>query len=145
MSFLVAPCRDFDGAIDISIGIDHARGLERVNDAEGTIEPAGIILTFEMRAGEYFRASLRAGAKHIADAVDGCGQFRAGKLLDQPPKRLHMGLRKGRLVHAGLVGADGPQRVEIGEHPGAVDGGEIRHQLQPAAASEFRSDMASKF
>lgn len=31
-----------------------------------------------------------------------------------------MRVRKGRLVHAGLVAADGAQRVEIGKDPGAI-------------------------
>jgi len=30
-----------------------------------------------------------------------------------------MRLGKGRLVHAGLVGADGAECVEVGEHAGA--------------------------
>jgi hypothetical protein len=32
-----------------------------------------------------------------------------------------MGFRERRLVHAGLVGADAAQRVEIGKHPRAVE------------------------
>ena len=48
----------------------HARGLERIDDAERSIEPAGMVLAFEMRAREQLWAGLRAGAEHIADAVD---------------------------------------------------------------------------
>ena len=36
-----------------------------------------------------------------------------------------MRLGEGRLVHAGLVGADGAQRVEVGEHARAVGAGAI--------------------
>ena len=33
-----------------------------------------------------------------------------------------MRFREGRLVHAGLVGADGAERVEVGEDAGAIEG-----------------------
>src|SRR5215470_3185511 len=40
-----------------------------------------------------------------------------------------MRLGEGRLVHAALVGADGPQRVEVGKHAVAVGlYGIVRHQ-----------------
>ena len=48
MSFLVAPGCDFDGAFGIRIGIDDAGGFERIDDAERSIEPARIVLAFEM-------------------------------------------------------------------------------------------------
>jgi len=44
MSFLIAPCRDFDGAVDGRIGIDRAGGFERIDDAERAVEPACEIL-----------------------------------------------------------------------------------------------------
>ena len=58
MSFLVAPRCDFDGAVDFRIRIDDAGGFERIDDAQRTIEPAGIILAFEMRAGQQFCSGL---------------------------------------------------------------------------------------
>ena len=121
MSFLVAPCRDFDGAVDVRIGIDHARGFERIDDAERPIEPAGKILAFEMRARQQLRSGFRAGAEHIADAVDLGGEPCFGKPLRQPLQRAHMRLGESRLVNAGLVGADGAQRIEVGKDPGAID------------------------
>src|SRR5439155_4163845 len=50
MSFLVAPCRNFDGAVCVRIRIDDAGGFERIHDAKRPIEPAREILTFEMRS-----------------------------------------------------------------------------------------------
>ena len=50
MSFLVAPCRNFNGAVCAQIEIDHAGGLEGIDDAKRPIEPAGVVLAFEMRA-----------------------------------------------------------------------------------------------
>jgi hypothetical protein len=47
MSFLIAPCCDFDGAFHARIGIDHAGGFEGIDDAKRSIEPARKILTFE--------------------------------------------------------------------------------------------------
>ena len=52
MSFLIAPCRDFDRAAKVGVGIDDAGGLQRIDDAKRPIEPARIILAFEMRAGQ---------------------------------------------------------------------------------------------
>ena len=84
MAFLVAPGRDFDGAVDVRIGIDDAGGFERIDDAERPIEPAGVILAFEMRARQQFRSGFRAGAEHVADAVDLGRKAGLGKPLRQP-------------------------------------------------------------
>ena len=136
MSFLVAPCRDFNGAVDVRVGIDDAGGFERIDDAERPIEPASEILAFEMRAGQQFRSGFRAGADDIADAVDFGGKSGLGKPLRQPLQRAHMRFRKGRLVNAGLVCADAAQRVEVGKDPGAVD-------LQAIVGHERRIPVAA--
>src|SRR5262245_62379767 len=88
-----------------------------------------MVLAFEMGAGEQLWSGLRAGTEHIADAVDRSGQARLGQLFRQPFQRARMRLGEGRLVHAALVGADGPQRVEVGKHAVAVGlYGIVRHQ-----------------
>src|SRR4029077_17519282 len=48
MSFLVAPGCDLDSAFGIRIGIEDTGGFERIDDAEGSIEPARIVLAFQM-------------------------------------------------------------------------------------------------
>ncbi len=49
-----------------------------------------------------------------------------------------MGFREGRLVNAGLVGADGTQRIEIGKDPGAVGlQAIIGHRLGPCWLVKF--------
>ena len=121
MAFLVAPGRDFDGAMPRGIGIDDAGSLQRIDDAERAIEPSGVVLAFKMGAGQQFRSRPGAGAQHIADAVDVSRQPGVGQLLRKPVQRADMRLGEGRLVHAGLVGADGAERIEIGENAGAVD------------------------
>ena len=70
MSFLIAPCRDFDGAVDGRIRIDDAGGFKRVDDTERPVEPACEILTLKMRSREQFRSRLCTAAQHVADAVD---------------------------------------------------------------------------
>ena len=50
MTFLVAPCGDFDRAVDAGIAVDDARGFQRIDHAERPIEPACMVLAFEMRA-----------------------------------------------------------------------------------------------
>ncbi len=121
MAFLVAPCCDFDGAFGVRIGVDDAGGFQRIDDAERAIEPAGVILAFEMRARQQFRPGFRARGEQIADAVDLTGKSSVGKLLRQPFQRTHMRLREGRLVNAGLVGADAAKGVEVRKDAGAID------------------------
>jgi hypothetical protein len=115
MAFLVAPRRDLDGAFDIGIGIEHAGGFQRIDDAKRPIEPARIVLAFEMGACQQLRSGFCASAEYVADTVDGGGEVGFRQSRGQPLQRAHMRFGEGRLVHAGLVGADGAQRVEIGE------------------------------
>ena len=49
MPFLVAPGRNFDRAVYVRIAIDDAGGFERIDHAERSIEPARVVLAFEMR------------------------------------------------------------------------------------------------
>ena len=49
MPFLVAPGRNFDRAACIRIAIDDAGGFERIDHAERSIEPARVVLAFQMR------------------------------------------------------------------------------------------------
>jgi hypothetical protein len=70
MSFLIAPCCDFNGAADGRVGVDDAGGFQCVDHAKRAIKPAGKILTFEMRSREQFRPTLRACAENVADTVD---------------------------------------------------------------------------
>ena len=50
MPFLVAPGRNFDRAVCRRIAIDDAGGFERIDHAERSIEPARVVLAFQMRA-----------------------------------------------------------------------------------------------
>src|SRR5712664_1647904 len=121
MSFLVAPCRDFDGAVYVRVGIDHAGGFERIDDAKRPIEPARVILAFEMRPGQQFWSGFRGCAKDVADAVDRSSEACLWKPLREPIQRAHMRLREGRLVNAGLVGADATERIEIRKDPSTIE------------------------
>ena len=120
MPFLVAPGRNFDGAIYIRIAIDDAGGFERIDHAERSIEPACVVLAFQMRPRQQFQPRLRAGAEDVADAVDLAREAGVGKPLHQPRQRGEMRLGESRLVNAGLVGADRTQRVKVGEDAGAI-------------------------
>ena len=132
MSLLVAPAGNLDGALHGGIRVENPRGLERVDDAERAIEPAGVVLALQVRTGQQFRPGLGAGSENVADAVDRPGELGLGELLDEPFQRELVRLRKGRLVHAGLVGAKGAQRMEIGEHALSVGAGlGVRHVRQP--------------
>jgi hypothetical protein len=120
VSFLVAPGGNLDRAFERGIGIEHAGRFERVDDPERAVEPAGVVLAFEVRSREQLGSRLCAGAKDIADAVDRGGEACVGQLLHQPIQRKLVRLGEGRLVHAGLVRANGTERIEIGENALAV-------------------------
>src|SRR4051794_36885537 len=94
MAFLVTPCRNFDGAFDVRIAVDHAGCFEGINDAKRAIEPARKILTFEMRSRQQFGTGSGAQSEHIADAVDRRAKPRVRKLRDKPLQREHMRLGK---------------------------------------------------
>ena len=87
MPFLVAPGRNFDRAVYVRIGIDDAGGLERIDHAERSIEPARVVLAFQMRSRQQLRSGLRAGAEDVADAVDLAREAGLGKPLHQPLQR----------------------------------------------------------
>ena len=54
MPFLVAPGRDVDAEIGgRRVFGKRAGGLEGVDDAERAVEPAGMVLALQMRAGEH--------------------------------------------------------------------------------------------
>ena len=97
MAFLVAPGCDLDGAFDARVGIDDAGGFERIDDAERPIEPAGVILAFEMRTRQQLRPGFCTGAEHIADAVDLGGRVR-------PPGAAAPAIRSERICGSEKVG-----------------------------------------
>ncbi|OIQ66827.1 hypothetical protein GALL_515990 [mine drainage metagenome] len=130
MSFLVAPCRDFNGAVGVRIGVDDAGGFKRVDDAERPIEPAREILALKMRSGQQFRSGPCTRAEYVADAVDRSSKPRLGKPPGKPLQRAHMRFGKSRPVNAGLVGAEATERGEIRQDPGAIDA-IFRHEAQP--------------
>ena len=130
MSFLIAPGRDLNSAVEVRVGIEKAGGFEGIDDAKRSIEPARVILTFEMRPGQQPGPGFRACAEHIADAVDRSSQPCFGQPLRQPFQRAQMRLGEGRLVNPGLVGADATQRSEIRKDPGAIGlKAMVRHDL----------------
>src|SRR5260370_21160703 len=94
MSFLIAPGRDFDGAICVRVGIDDSGGFERIYDAKRPIEPAREILAFKMRSSQQFRSGFCACAEDIADAVHRRSEAGLGKPLGKPLQRAHMRLRE---------------------------------------------------
>src|SRR3954451_24893469 len=106
VAFLVAPCRDFDGAFDLRIAVDHAGRFEGIDDAKRPVEPARKVLTFEVRSRQQLWPGFVASSEYVADAVGRRVKPRVGKLPGQPLQREHMRLGKSGLVHASLVSAD---------------------------------------
>ena len=58
--------------------------FERVDDAKRAVEPAGVVLAFQMRTREQFCARLGAAAQHVADAVDDGSKPCLRQLAGQP-------------------------------------------------------------
>ena len=123
MALLVAPGRDVDAHVaHIRILTERPRRLEPVDDAERTIEPAGMVLAFDMRAGEKMRTARAAVADHGADAVDARVQPGLFEPVAKPMARLDVLRREGRAMHAGLVSAEGRQRAEVAKDAVGIDG-----------------------
>jgi hypothetical protein len=94
MAFLVAPGGDLDRAGRVRIGIDDARSFGRIDHTKRSIEPAGVVLAFEMRARQQLRPGFAAGAEDVADAVDVGHEAGLGQPLRQPFQRAHMRFEK---------------------------------------------------
>src|SRR2546423_4354509 len=122
MSLLVAEHHDIDAGIAARF-LNAAGGLERVDAAERAIEPAGMVLRFQMRAGKDFAAARPALSQNIADAIDRRLEAGLGAPLREPLPRCDVFGRKRRAVHASLVGAEGAQLIEIAEQAVGLDGG----------------------
>src|SRR5262249_29384639 len=71
VALLVAERDDIDAGVAGRLVLAQgARGFERVDHAERTVEPAGVILAFDVRAGENLSPGRARKADHIADAID---------------------------------------------------------------------------
>src|SRR4029453_10572724 len=117
MPFLIAPCSDLDSAFYAGIGIDHAGGFKGIDDTKRPIEPARVILAFEVRAGQQFWFGSCAGAEHVANAVDRSGEPGLRKLLGKPLQRSHMRLGESRPGNARLLRSYSTGAVEIPKNP----------------------------
>ena len=106
MPLLVGEHHHIDAGIAACF-LDRARGLERVDAAERAIEPAGVILRFQVRAGKDFAAASPALSQNVADAVDRCLEPGFSAPLREPRARRDILRRKRRAVNAGIeVGQD---------------------------------------
>jgi len=88
---------------------DHTRGLQCIDATQGPVEPTGIVLAFQMRAGEDLAAGRRALAEDIADAVDRGDEVGLRQSTREPFAGRDVLLGERRAVHAALVS---PERRE---------------------------------
>src|SRR6185436_14443741 len=115
--------------------LKRARGFERVDAAERAVEPAGMVLRFQMRAGENLGAARPALSQNVADTVDRRFESRFGAALGKPCARGDILRREGRAMDAGLVAAEGTQLGKIAEQTVGLDGGHGRLSSFRGAAS----------
>src|SRR5581483_9504977 len=99
------------------------RSFQRVDAAERAIEPARMVLRLEVRARQCLGAARLALSQNIADAVDRGLEPGRRALLGEPVARRDVFGRERRPMHAGLVGTEGTQLVEIAEEAVRLDGG----------------------
>ena len=98
-----------------------ARHLQPEHHAHRAIQPAGMRLGFQMAADQQERPLPSPAADDVADAVDLGVQPGLGQAGGEPVPRLDVLRRVGRPVHAGAVGADRPQRVQVVQQTLVVD------------------------
>ena len=91
MTFLVTERDDVHaGVAGRRVVAQRARGFERIDDTERTVEPAGMVLALDMGAGQNFPPPSTAEADDIADAVDLRVEPGLGHAIDQPLARHHV-------------------------------------------------------
>src|SRR5215203_1301411 len=142
MPLLVAPGRDVDAKIGRRrILGKRAGGLEAVDDAERAVEPAGMVLALEMRAGEHLWPRRPARSEDAADAVDLGVEPGLGESLGEPVPRLDVLAREGRAVDAGLVGTELREPAEVAEEAPGID---LRHAQAAFLRAGFGAGTAAR-
>ena len=93
---------------------DRARGLQPVDHAERAIEPAGMVLALEMRAGQHLRARRPATGRRRCRCRRSRPRARPLRASpDEPVPRRDVDVREGRPVDARLVGAEGREFAQV--------------------------------
>src|SRR5262249_53488529 len=118
-----------------------ARRFERQDHAERAVEPAGLVLAFDGRAGAHLASRHASFAKYVADAVDAGVDTGFSHLRNQPLSGCHIIGRKGWAVHAGLVGADLAQRIEIAKDTLGID---RRHETPSPQRQKTKADFVPR-
>ena len=91
------------------------------HDPERAIEPAGLVLGFDMAAHQQMRAGAFVPAINVADAVNGGIQAACRQAIDQPAPRFHVLRREGGPMDAGAERADAAQFVQVTEEGVGID------------------------
>ena len=114
MAFLIGEGADIDR---------QARASERDagHDAERAVEPAGLVLRFDVAADQQVRTGTFVPAIDVADAVDRSIQSAGRQPVHQPAPRFHILRREGRAMHAGAERADLPQFVQVTQEGIRID------------------------
>jgi hypothetical protein len=110
----------------IGIGADIYRQAgpgkrERRHHPERAVQPSGLVLAFDMAAGEKMRTRTGMAAIDIADPIDAGLEAETRHLLHQPGPRLHVLRRVGRPMDTRLVGTDLPEFVQVGKKLRRID------------------------
>src|SRR5262249_60730946 len=96
---------------------DGTRGLQRIDAPQGPVEPAGMVLALQMRAGEDLAAGCRALAEDIADAVDRGNEFGLRQSTPEPFPGRDVLLGEGRGGCAALVSPRRRRGAHARDHP----------------------------
>ena len=80
-----------------------------------------MVLAFQMRAGQRLATGRRALAEDVGDAVDGGVEAGLAHAAHEPFARGDVLLGQRWAMHARLVGAEGGERAQVGQHALRLD------------------------
>ena len=91
------------------------------HDPERPIEPAGLVLGFNVATYQQMRAGPFVPAINVADAINGCIQAACRQAINQPAPQFHVLRREGGPMDAGAERADAAQFVQVTEEGVGID------------------------
>ena len=110
------------------------RERECRHHAGDAIQPAGLVLGFQMAADQQMRAAALVAAEHVADAVDRRIEADGRHFPHQPAPAVHIVPAEGGAMHAGAERAELAQRIEVLQEARGIDRQDLSPWIGMAAA-----------
>jgi hypothetical protein len=97
------------------------RSLQGIDAPQGPVEPSGIVLALQMRAGEDLATGSRALAEDIADAIDGGTEIGLRQSTREPFAGRDVLRGERWTVHTALVSSERSEGAQVGKDPLRLD------------------------